>query len=157
MESGYRKNVGMQIVAAAILLAGAVAGVRIPVTMVSSVSSATAHVGDSFTFRTTESERAEDTLVPAGTLGYGVVTAVSHAVGTHRGTLTLNPEYLQLSSGARVRVAAANPAETSYAARRHLFPVAFPLGPFIVFGGVQNPGRDVTIGPGTSFDVVTTH
>lgn len=148
---------GLQIVVATTVLLGVVAGVRIPVTMVSSVNSATAHIGDSFTFRTTESVRLSDTLVPAGTLGYGVVTAVSHAVGTHRGTLTLSPEYLQLTSETRVDVAPASSGETSYAARRHLFPVPFPVGPFIVVGGVQNPGRDVTIGPGTSFDVMTTH
>ena len=146
----------MQVVAATVLLA-AVTGVRIPVTMVSSVSSATAQIGDRFTFRTTENVQVENTLVPAGTLGYGIVTAVSHAVGTHRGTLTLNPEYLQLASQVQLSVVPASASDTSYAARRHLFPALFPIGPFIVVGGVQNPGRDVTIGPGTNFDVVTTH
>lgn len=146
----------LQIVVAAAVLLGTVTQVRIPVTMVSSVNSATAHVGDSFTFRTTESARVSNTFVPAGTLGYGVVTAVSHAVGTHRGTLTLNPQYLQLTSGARVDVVPASSGETSYAARRHFFPGIVPVGPIIVVGGVQNPGRDVTIGPGTNFDVVTT-
>lgn len=147
---------GLHAIAASIMLLGAVAGVRIPVAMVSTVTSASAQVGDAFTFRTTQSVRVGDRLVFAGTLGHGVVTAASHAVGTHRGTLTLDPQYLELGSGIRLRVTSATAGETSYQARRHIFPALVPVGGIIVIGGIQNPGRDVTIGPGTNFDVVTT-
>lgn len=124
------------------------AGVQIPVTMVSSVNSASAKVGDAFDFRTTQDVRAGSTLIPSGTLGHGIVSAVSHAAGNHRGTLTLAPQYLILASGERVTVASTT---ESYAARRHVFPFLVPG----VIVGVENPGGNVTIGPGTNFKVVT--
>jgi hypothetical protein len=139
------------------VMAALVAGVKIPVAMVSSVNSANAKVGDAFSFRTTQSVHDGDVTIPAGTTGRGIVTAVSPAAGTHRGSLTLAPEYLQLSDGTRVYVAPATTGETSYTARRHVFPFPVPVPGLVVVGGVENPGGNVTIGPGTNFDVVTTH
>lgn len=127
-------------------------GTTIPTTMVTSVNSGTAKVGDAFTFRTTQSVRAGAVTIPAGTLGHGVVTAVSPAAGSRRGTITLAPQTLDVPGMKPVKVAAAS--STSFAARRHVFP--FPIPVFIVVGGVVNPGGDVTIGPGTNFDIVIT-
>ncbi len=130
------------------------AGISIPATMVSSVSSKTAKVGDTFTFRTTKNVRAGALFVPANTPGEGVVSAVSHAAGTRRGTLTLTPQRITLASGQILTVAAAGGG--AYAARRHVFALPIPLPGVLLIGGVENPGRDVTIGPGTDFTVVTT-
>lgn len=143
--------------AATLLLAAATpaaGGMPIPATMVTTVNSGTAKVGDPFTFRTTQSVEAGRVSIPAGTLGHGVVTAVSPAAGSHRGTLTLAPQYLQLPGRKRVTVVPGT--STSYAARRHLFPIPIPFPGFIIVGGEVNPGGDVTIGPGTNFDVVIT-
>jgi len=136
------------------LLQGLIA-VLIPVTMVSSVNSSTAKVGDAFAFRTTQTVRAGQVNIPSGTPGHGIVTAVSPAAGTHRGSLTLQPQYIELAGGKRIAVAPATPGSTSFVAHRHLFPFPVPVPGLIVVGGVVNPGGNVTIGPGTEFNVVT--
>jgi hypothetical protein len=144
-------------IVAAVVIASVVSGVRIPVTMVSSVNSGNAKVGDTFTFRTTQDVHDGDTTIPSGSLGHGIVTAVSPAAGAHRGTLSLQPQYIDLASGTRVNVAPAAVGSTDYAARRHLFPFPIPVAGIVVVGGVMNPGGNITIGPGTTFDVVTVH
>ena len=128
---------------------------RIPVTMVSSVSSATAKLGDTFTFKTTETVQDGALAIPAGTQGRGIVTAVSPAAGTHRGTLELLPQYLQLSNGARIAVVPASSKDASYAAPRHVFPFPLPFPGVFIIGGIVNPGGNVTIGPGTDFTIAT--
>jgi len=145
----------MFFVSAIAVLAAASAvpsGVHISVTMVSSVSSANAKIGDPFVFRTRQDVRAGAVDIPAGTVGHGIVSAVSAAAGTHRGSLSLTPQYLVLASGDRVPVTS---ADSKYAARRHLFPIPMPFPGVFVVGGLVNPGGNVTIGPGTNFDVVT--
>ncbi len=99
----------------AALLANASAApqVRIPVTMASTVDSATAKVGDTFTFRTTQTVQDGGITIPSGTLGHGTVTAVSPAAGTHRGSLEIVPQYLELSNGRRIAVAPATPKDAS--------------------------------------------
>ncbi|HEY9179787.1 MAG TPA: hypothetical protein VIO32_03645 [Candidatus Baltobacteraceae bacterium] len=126
----------------------------IPVTMVSTVDSTTAKAGDPFTFRTTQTETSGTLTIPSGTLGHGVVAAVWAASGTHRGTLLLQPQYLQLSDGRQIRVSAQNSRGQPFAARRHVFPFPVPLGGVFVVGGVENPGSNVKIGPGTTFEVL---
>src|SRR5689334_4831217 len=70
----------------------AVVTAQIPVQMTSDVSSRTASVGDKFTFVTSSAVTADTTTIPKGTPGYGVVAAVSHAAGTHKGSLELRPQ-----------------------------------------------------------------
>lgn len=139
---------------AAVLISAAAPGVQIPVAMVSSVTSSNAKVGDGFEFRTTQVAQSDGTTIPTGSIGHGIVTAVSAAAGTHRGTLTLEPQYIELGSGAHLAVAPATKGATSFAARRHVFPFPIPFPGVIVIGGVDNPGANVTIGPGTIFNVV---
>jgi hypothetical protein len=140
------------VITVAVIVAVA-AGIRIPVTMVSSVNSGTAKVGESFTFRTTQTVRAGDVTIPVGTNGRGVVSAVSPAAGTHRGEVTLEPQELDLTTGERVNVQPAG--STNYVARRHVFPFPIPVPGVVVVGGAVNPGGNVTIGPGTNFEVIT--
>lgn len=136
----------------ALLAAAAIATTVIPAEMVSTVSSSNAKIGDTFDFKTTAEERTGGIFIPAGTPGEGIVSAVSHASGTHRGSLTLSPQYLRLPDGRRIAVTSASPA--SFAARRHVFPFPVPLPGVLVVGGVENPGGDVTIGPGTMLQLV---
>ncbi|HEV3154303.1 MAG TPA: hypothetical protein VGZ02_10905 [Candidatus Baltobacteraceae bacterium] len=128
------------------------AGVRVTAEMVSTVDSATAKTGDMFTFKTTQNAQIGDQQIPAGTTGQGVVAAVSAASGAHRGTLSLTPQFLVLADGRHIHVAAATP--TSYAARRHIFPFPIPVPGVVMVGGIENPGGNVRIGPGTTFAVV---
>jgi len=119
--------------------------------MVSTVDSGSAKIGDRFAFRTTREAHAGNIDIPSGTAGEGVVSDVSPAAGSHRGTLSLMPKYLILADGRRLAVAPLTP--TAYAARRHVFPFPLPLPGVFIVGGVQNPGGNVRIGPGTTFDV----
>ncbi len=150
---GYHNCMLLQTLAAAAMLAASTPSPAavVDATMAGSVSSATAKVGDSFTFTTVQPVQVNGLHIPAGTLGHGVVTAVSAAAGTHRGTLSLQPQYLILAGGTHEPVQAVD--STAYAARRHLFPFPVPLPGVILIGGVQNPGSDVTIGPGTHFRI----
>ena len=129
--------------------------VLITVTMVSSVSSQSAKVGDAFTFKTTQTVRDGAITIAAGTLGHGIVSAVSAGAGTHRGSLTLQPQYIQFPDGKRIGVAPATGNATTYNAPRHVFPFPIPVPGLLVVGGVVNSGGNVTIGPGTDFNVVT--
>jgi hypothetical protein len=147
---GYVMRKVLLYAAVAVVVA---AGVHIPVTMVSSVNSGTAKVGQPFVFRTTQMVRAGDVTIPAGTTGHGVVSAVSPAAGTHRGELTLEPQELDLTNSEHVPVQPLG--SSSYVARRHVFPFPVPVPGVVVVGGAVNPGGNVTIGPGTSFEVIT--
>lgn len=129
----------------------------IPVAMTSTVSSTASKIGDTFTFRTTQDVRVEDSTLRAGSIGHGVVTAVERAKKTQRGTITLEPQYIELPGGKRLAVESADPNSTTFAGRAHYFPMPVPfMGAFII-SGVRNPGHDVTIGPGTEFDVVPSY
>lgn len=139
------------LVGAAALAAATIPATQIPAAMVSTVTSATAKVGESFTFQTTQGARIGDLSIPAATRGQGIVVAVSPAAGTHRGTLSLAPQFLMLADGRHIPVTAASPM--AYAAPRHFFPFPLPLPGIVLVGGVQNPGGNVTIGPGTRFEI----
>ena len=150
------------IAAAAAATIAVPAGVAIPATMVSSVSSRTAKVGDAFVFRTTQSVRAGSVTIPAGSIGHGVVSAVTRAAGTKRGSLALLPQTLDVAPGAsapgapgRIFVAAPDTGGLQHRARRHFFPFPIPVPGAFVVGALVNPGGDVTVGPGTAFTVVT--
>ncbi len=142
-------------VIAAIVIATVTPGVHIPATMVTTVSSSAAKVGDPFAFRTTRAAQIGSVTVPLGSIGYGIITAVSAAAGAHRGSLTLEPEYIVVEPDRHVPVGPETPAAMSYAARRHVFPFPIPVPGVVLVGGVENSGN-VTIGPGTSFQVITT-
>jgi len=132
------------------------AAVLIPATMVSSVNSASAKAGDPFTFRTTQPAHVGAVTISSGTIGHGVVKSVSPAAGTRRGSLSLQPRYLELPGGKCIAVTSDDGGSTTYSARRHVFPFPVPVPGLIVVGGVVNPGGNVAIGPGTKFNVVAT-
>src|ERR1700685_1126973 len=75
--------------------------VRSTVEMTTAVDSAHARSGDSFQFKTIAEARAPDgTLIPAGTLGFGVVAIAQHAErGGRGGYLVIEARFLALSNG----------------------------------------------------------
>ena len=79
---------------------------QVPVRMADDVDSATAQPGDFFHFKTILPLTSGHTiLIPAGTMGYGIVAVASSAGREGRaGTLVLEPRYLQLPSGTKLGV-----------------------------------------------------
>lgn len=67
--------------------------------MLDTIDSATAQLGDFFRFETVDPiSVGKKVVVPAHTIGYGVVTVASAAAsGGRAGTLVLEPEYLVLA------------------------------------------------------------
>jgi hypothetical protein len=141
----------LQMIALAFTLALVTA--QVPVQMTSDVSSRTANVGDRFTFVTTAAVTAGSITIPKGTGGYGVVAAVSHAAGTHRGSLELRPQFLTLRDGTKIGVAADAKSPMSQRARSHFFGLPFFIPAGIMVGGVITGGGDVNVKRGTAFTV----
>jgi hypothetical protein len=131
--------------------------------MVDKVESRTARAGGDFRFKTTQPMMLDDgTMVPAGTLGYGLIRyATSAGRASRDGMLSLEPRYLTLSSkGSAKRVDVTmtptlpvtwSPNDLLNAASRVPIPVAG-----LVMTGVNaiRRGRDITLGPGFTFSVI---
>jgi len=132
----------------------AVVTAQIPVQMTSDVSSRTAAVGDRFTFATTASVTTGARRIPSGTPGFGVVAAVSHAAGTHKGSLELRPQFLTLTDGTKIAVTAAPKSPMSQRARSHFFGLPFFVPAGLMVGGVITSGGDVNVKHGTAFTVI---
>ncbi|HTW86170.1 MAG TPA: hypothetical protein VMD91_19010 [Candidatus Sulfotelmatobacter sp.] len=139
----------------------------IPAEMLDKVASANARVGDPFRFRTTEELTLDDGMViPAGTLGYGIIRAAS-AAGRHdkNGVVALEPRYLIVEkpdgAGATRLDVAMNPTlPLAYSPDQSLIEkglarVPLPV-PGLVMSGVNAVrwGKNITIGPGFTFSVL---
>jgi hypothetical protein len=130
-------------------------GIRIPVVLTQTVTSQTAHVGDTFTFKTSKDEKLGDVEVPAGTPGHGRLAAVTPAQGKKRGNLSLQTDSLDLPNGHIVWVNIdTKKAPVGRLSKRHLVPVLLPV-PFV--GGIyQTTSGDLVLDSGIPFGVVTT-
>lgn len=78
----------------------------VPVEMTDDVDSSKARPGDFFRFETVNSvTQGHKILIPARTMGYGIVTIASPAGKEgHSGSLVLEPRYLVLPSGTKLGV-----------------------------------------------------
>jgi hypothetical protein len=135
----------------------------VPAEMVDKVESRNARAGGDFRFKTTEPMTLEDgTVVPAGTLGYGVIRyATSAGRASRDGMLSLEPRYLTLSAKGRPKRVDVtmtptlpvtwSPNDLLKAASNVPIPVAG-----LVMSGVNAVrwGRDITLGPGFTFSVI---
>jgi hypothetical protein len=136
----------------------------VPAEMVDKVQSRNARAGGDFRFKTTEPMTLEDgTVVPAGTLGYGLIRfATSAGRASRDGMLSLEPRYLTVTKGKgspkRVDVTMTptlpvtwSPNDLLKAASNVPIPVAG-----LVMTGVNAVrwGRDITLGPGFTFSVI---
>ena len=131
-------------------------GITIPVALIGSVATDGTKAGDLFHFRTTDDVRAGDLLIPAGTIGDGIIsdakTAEHHLSSSN---LSLTPRVLHLASGTDLAVALADGTIVKKKSRPHLFPVPFLLGGALLIGAVGSPAKPATLAEGTAFSVVT--
>jgi hypothetical protein len=146
---------------AAVSSVPAVAGLtcypRIPATMLTTVKSAGGFSGQVFRFKTTAAVTSNGILVPAGTLGYGIVlSAVPASNRARNGIVVLEARYL-IVGGDRVQVTG-DPVDASIlthgASLIGIGAGAIPvpgLG-FVLDEAIQ--GTNIIIGPGYHFHVV---
>jgi hypothetical protein len=130
--------------------------VRIPVELTAQITSQTAHVGDTFTFKTTKDETLGTLAVPAGTPGTGRLAIVQAAHDKQNGSLALQADSLQLATGALVWVNI-DPSRppTGHLSDKHTRYYLLPLPIGIVPGTFQSVSGNMVLDPGTAFRVVT--
>lgn len=136
----------------------------VPAEMVDKVQSRTARAGGDFRFKTTEPMTLEDgTVVPAGTLGYGLIRfATSAGRASRDGMLSLEPRYLTLSRGKgspkRVDVTMTPTLPVTWSPNDLLktaSSVPIPVAGLVMTGvNAVRWGRDITLGPGFTFSVI---
>jgi hypothetical protein len=131
--------------------------VRTLVALEDTLDSARAKGGDAFKFRLVEAARASDgTAVPAGTLGYGVVSNVQHAErGGRPGYLALEARFFVLGDGKHVTTIidwATDQGSTAVGSTANA-PYVLGLIPLVGYavGGydAMHHGKDATIPRGT--------
>ena len=136
-------------------------GTPVQIRMVDTVSSGTAHVGDTFEFRT-----AEDVLingwvaVPSGAAGRGTVAEVEPAGGNgHPGHLKLTFDYVYSADGLKIRltdVSKVHEAEADKGKSSTATTVGYlVLGPVGLFAHNWVKGREFVLDPGKTFTVFT--
>lgn len=134
----------------------------VAVEMVDSVDSSTALPGDFFRFETINAVTVKDKIViPARTMGYGVVAVASSAGRNGRaGALVLEPRYLDLPDHVRLGVVLDHNAGglqangTTGAAPGYLgaLPVPF-LGAAVGIFNYFRHGKDILVPKGTVFSI----
>ncbi|MBC5801101.1 MAG: hypothetical protein GIX03_06280 [Candidatus Eremiobacteraeota bacterium] len=146
---------GLTAAAGAADVANVPLGITIPTALSATVSSATAHRGDPFTFVTTQDENLGGVAVPKGTPGVGRIAAVSKAYKGHNGSVSLQADMLQLAGGRTVWVNIAPSALRGHYANKHVFPYILPIPPLIFPGAIFTRTGDLVLDAGTKFAVVT--
>jgi hypothetical protein len=130
--------------------------------MLSAVDSSVAVAGTSFTFKLTEHVNATKTTpeIPAGTIGYGIVSFADHARGSGTpGRLVLEPRFLRLADGSHVEIVA-DPQEADNfvqgktASVSGAFAFVPGLGLAVPAYNALHHGREVTIAKGTAFTIL---
>lgn len=138
----------------------------IPVEMIDKVYSGTARSGEIFRFKTTIAGKTDQGLiVPAGTLGYGVIREAS-AAGRHNhdGSIALEPRYLVVpkkgDGTVRLEVAMTPTLPVVWTPTEPLLQKAASHVPLPVPGLAMSAintvrwGRNITLGPGFAFSVL---
>lgn len=134
----------------------------VAVEMLDSVDSSNARPGDFFRFETVNAVTARTKIViPARTLGYGIVSIASPAGrGGRAGTLVLEPRYLVLPNGRHLGVVLDhNTSDMARSGQSHDLPGYLGAVPVPAFGaaiGVFNyfhRGQNVEVKRGTLFTI----
>jgi hypothetical protein len=134
----------------------------VAVQMVDSVNSAEAHPGDFFRFETVNAVTAgKDVVIPARTIGYGIVAIASAAGRASRpGTLVLEPRYFVLPGGKHLGVVLDHNAGdlqrngTSGGAPGYLGAIPIPgVGAAIGIFNYFHHGKDIEVKKGAMFSV----
>jgi hypothetical protein len=127
-------------------------GIKVPVVLVGTYTSETAHVGDTFSFKTTKEEKLGDAVVPAGTPGHGRLAVVQKAEGKQHGNLSLQADSIDLPDGRTIWVNIdTDKPPTGRLSKRHTTPVVLPF----VGAVVQTTSGDLVLDSGIPFGVVT--
>jgi hypothetical protein len=122
------------------------------VSLTQTLTSATAHVGDTFGFATTKDEMLGTLAVPKGTLGHGRLAIVRPAVGREPGLLALQADSIDLPDGDTVWVNIdPNGGPHGHLADQHVRPGLSPIG----LGYVTSTSGDMVLDAGATFDVMT--
>jgi hypothetical protein len=124
----------------------------IRVALTQTLTSATAHVGDTFGFATTKDEMLGTLAVPKGTLGHGRLAIVRPAAGREPGVLALQADSIDLPDGDTVWVNIdPNGGPHGRLSDRHVRPGVSPIG----LGYVTSTSGDMVLDAGATFDVMT--
>lgn len=127
-------------------------GIKVPVVLVGTYTSETAHVGDIFNFKTSKDEKLGDVDVPAGTPGHGRLAVVQKAEGKQHGNLSLQADSIDMPDGRTIWVNIdTQKPPTGRLSKRHTTPVVLPF----VGAVVQTTSGDLVLDSGIPFDVVT--
>ncbi|GAC1537929.1 MAG: hypothetical protein NVS2B17_11250 [Candidatus Velthaea sp.] len=161
MKRSIRLAVLLAIAAAVTARAAAACETGIPAAMFDRLDSATARPGQVFRFKTTRTAAPNGILIPPGTIGVGVVRAVTRAGRRNRyGSLAIEPRYLVLPHARQQQVsmdptlpAAWSSNEPNLEKAAGHVPIPLP-GLAMSAVNIVRFGRDVTLGPGFVFDVV---
>lgn len=131
-------------------------GVNIDVALTVPVSSETAHVGDTFSFNTTDEVKLGGIDVPAGTAGHGRLAVVVPAQGDGNGALSLQADSIDLPDGTTVWVNIdTSVAPRGHYSRQHTRTLIIPLPVGIVPVFTHHSQGDMVLDTGTRFRVVT--
>ena len=124
----------------------------IPVALTQTLTSATAHVGDTFEFATTKDEKLGSLAVPKGTPGPGRLAVVRPADGKTPGTISIQADSLDLPDGSTVWVNV-DPNSGPYGrlSNKHTKPLIYP--PVVIFS--TRTSGEMILDRGATFDVVT--
>jgi len=136
----------------------------VPAVMVDKVFSGTAKAGQPFKFKVSQDAALDDgTQVPAGTIGYGIISEASAASrGNKDGLIALEPRYLVVPKPQggfmRVQVTMSPALPVVWTPNVPLLRAAandLPI-PGIIMSGVNSVrwGRNITLGSGFVFSVV---
>ncbi|GAC1545774.1 MAG: hypothetical protein NVS3B16_15570 [Vulcanimicrobiaceae bacterium] len=131
--------------------------VRIPVELTSQLTSLTAHVGDTFGFKTSKDQRLGDVMIPAGSAGHGRVAAVVPAKPKQNGSMALQADSIDLADGRTVwvNIDGSKPLRGHLSDRhRHVsvFPIIIGIVPIVK----TKTDGNMVLEAGTHFAVVTT-
>jgi hypothetical protein len=144
--------------------AAKVCAFAVPTVMVDKVFSGSARAGQPFKFRVSQDAALDDgTPVPAGTIGYGIISEASAASrGNKDGLIALEPRYLvvpkEKGGFMRVQVTMNPTLPVVWTPNVPLLRAAandLPI-PGIIMTGVNSVrwGRNITLGPGFVFSVI---
>ncbi|MBD5636159.1 MAG: hypothetical protein IAI49_16950 [Candidatus Eremiobacteraeota bacterium] len=130
--------------------------VSIPVYLTQPLTTQTAHVGDPFTFATSEDTKLGTLVVPRGTPGHGRLAVVRAAAGKANGQLSLQADSLDLITGDTiwVNIDPSKPPKGRLA-DKHTKPLFLPLPIGLGGGYVTSTTGNMILDKGTTFTVVT--